>query len=97
MDQNNTPRSNMGDLYKENLKKCVDEALTVFSSRFGGSPEIAVFAPGRVNLIGEHTDYNDGYVLPMVCILHLFALAKKPTCSISVGTSSNDSNCWTKV
>jgi galactokinase len=34
-----------------------------FSKRFGGKP--AVFsAPGRVNLIGEHTDYNEGFVLP---------------------------------
>ena len=32
--------------------------------RYGGEPLIAI-APGRVNLIGEHTDYNDGFVLPM--------------------------------
>jgi galactokinase len=35
-----------------------------FEERFSGAPVIAR-APGRVNLIGEHTDYNDGYVLPM--------------------------------
>ena len=34
-----------------------------FSSRFGGDP-VVYRAPGRVNLIGEHTDYNDGFVLP---------------------------------
>jgi galactokinase len=33
--------------------------------RFGTSPAALARAPGRVNLIGEHTDYNDGYVLPM--------------------------------
>jgi len=36
-----------------------------FESRFGLSPAFVVRAPGRVNLIGEHTDYNDGFVLPM--------------------------------
>jgi galactokinase len=36
-----------------------------FSRRFGAAPPAEVRAPGRVNLIGEHTDYNDGFVLPM--------------------------------
>ena len=35
-----------------------------FTERFGQSPQIVARAPGRVNLIGEHTDYNDGFVLP---------------------------------
>ncbi|EFE93932.1 galactokinase [Serratia odorifera] len=37
---------------------------TVFSERFGYAPTMTIQAPGRVNLIGEHTDYNDGFVLP---------------------------------
>jgi galactokinase len=32
---------------------------------FGGAPEVNASAPGRVNLLGEHTDYNDGYMLPV--------------------------------
>ena len=35
-----------------------------FADTFGSSPDLIVRAPGRVNLIGEHTDYNDGFVLP---------------------------------
>jgi galactokinase len=37
-----------------------------FASLFGRSPTVQSYAPGRVNLIGEHTDYNGGYVLPTV-------------------------------
>jgi galactokinase len=42
------------------------KALRIFSDRFGEQADVCVYAPGRVNLIGEHTDYNDGFVLPMV-------------------------------
>lgn len=39
--------------------------MSSFETVFGGSPEAVAQAPGRVNLLGEHTDYNDGYVLPI--------------------------------
>src|SRR5262245_9034450 len=35
-----------------------------FRARYGGEPELTARAPGRVNLIGEHTDYSEGLVLP---------------------------------
>ena len=42
-----------------------DKARERFQDLFGAPPAGVVFAPGRVNLVGEHTDYNDGFVLPM--------------------------------
>jgi galactokinase len=42
-----------------------DRLLSAFSRSHGGAPDLIARAPGRVNLIGEHTDYNDGFVLPM--------------------------------
>jgi galactokinase len=41
----------------------MSELLATFRAEFGGTPAL-YRAPGRVNLIGEHTDYNDGFVLP---------------------------------
>ena len=43
----------------------VDRARANYRRDYGGEPSLVVQAPGRVNLIGEHTDYNDGFVLPM--------------------------------
>lgn len=44
-------------------KKIVKKVFKEFKSIFGNHP-LLVFAPGRINLIGEHTDYNDGYAFP---------------------------------
>jgi len=41
-----------------------DKTLSLFADRFGYPASLVIQAPGRVNLIGEHTDYNDGFVLP---------------------------------
>jgi galactokinase len=40
------------------------KAASLFRERFGGEPDGVWLAPGRANLMGEHTDYNDGFVLP---------------------------------
>jgi galactokinase len=40
-------------------------AIDAFRRHFGRAPDMLFRAPGRVNLIGEHTDYNDGFVLPV--------------------------------
>jgi galactokinase len=42
-----------------------DAVVRAFTDRYGEPPALVARAPGRVNLIGEHTDYNDGFVLPM--------------------------------
>jgi galactokinase len=48
-----------------------------FERQYGAAPEVIVSAPGRVNLIGEHTDYNDGFVLPMALDLRIWAAYRR--------------------
>ena len=42
----------------------VDQIMNIFREKFGQTPAHVARAPGRVNLLGEHVDYNDGFVLP---------------------------------
>src|SRR5271155_4702981 len=48
-----------------NLKDLAAHVAAEFQKHYGRPPRWIVAAPGRVNVIGEHTDYNDGFVLPM--------------------------------
>lgn len=48
------------------VDELVSKAVKQFEIIFKQKPSYASCAPGRVNLIGEHTDYNDGFVFPMV-------------------------------
>ena len=55
-----------------------DAAASAFEAVFGARPDVVAAAPGRVNLLGEHTDYNDGHVLPI-------AIPQQTTVGMRVG------------
>ena len=61
-----------------------DVVTAAFAERLGHPPAGVWAAPGRVNLIGEHTDYNDGFVMP-------FALAQR----VTVAAAPRDDGRWT--
>jgi galactokinase len=56
-----------------------DALVQSFRKIFGYPPELFSSAPGRINLIGEHTDYNLGYVMPFPIHLHVTFLASQRT------------------
>lgn len=58
----------------------IDEIKQCFVEKFGGEGDIRTyFAPGRVNLIGEHTDYNAGHVFPCALTIGTYLVARKRT------------------
>lgn len=63
------------------MKDAKSRALTAYNKEYGESPAHIVRAPGRVNIIGEHTDYNDGFVLP--CAIDRDTV-------VAIGPSQND-------
>lgn len=55
-----------------------DQVLKKFAELYGGEGDIRTyFAPGRVNLIGEHTDYNGGHVFPCALTMGTYGAARK--------------------
>lgn len=50
--------------------------VSEFQRRYQAAPELVARAPGRVNLIGEHTDYNDGFVMPIAIDRHVLIAAR---------------------
>ncbi|GGA85614.1 galactokinase [Neiella marina] len=58
-------------------QQLIDAVTNSFNSAFGTAPTLTVQAPGRVNLIGEHTDYNNGFVLPCAIDYQAVAVAAK--------------------
>lgn len=64
-------------------------ARELFREHFGDDAELVIRAPGRVNVIGEHTDYNDGFVLPAAIDREVF-IALSPTGDDIVEAVSDD-------
>ena len=55
----------------------LEKIQLLFTERFHSEPDIIVQAPGRVNLIGEHTDYNDGFVFPAAIDRYITIVARR--------------------
>ncbi|KAL3274425.1 hypothetical protein HHI36_015813 [Cryptolaemus montrouzieri] len=61
------------------LEEIIQSASELFRKTYHEEPNVIVQAPGRVNLIGEHTDYNDGFVLPMALPLRTVIVGRPIT------------------
>jgi galactokinase len=59
------------------IRRSTDQLIDAFRARAGRDPEGVWFSPGRVNLIGEHTDYSDGFVLPVAIDLGVLVAAAR--------------------
>ena len=88
----------------------LQDTIERYRQLFGEEPSVIVSAPGRVNLIGEHTDYNDGFVLPVAIdrsvivaagrrkdsLLNLFSVNFLSSASVSLNESEYDEDKrWT--
>jgi galactokinase len=58
------------------MSSLLSQLQPAFKAQFGGKPRWLASAPGRVNLIGDHTDYNQGFVLPMAIERHVAVLLR---------------------
>lgn len=65
------------------IEETVKFTSSLYNKYFQSNPCVCSYAPGRVNLIGEHTDYNDGFVLPMAL----------PMVTVIVGEKNNSQKC----
>ena len=68
---------------KNNMsKELIQSVKESFNTQFEGNP-LMVFSPGRINLIGEHTDYNDGFVFPAAIDLGIVLAINKSSSKTS--------------
>src|SRR3989441_1192471 len=65
-------------------------ASALFRTTFGDAPHAAASAPGRVNLIVEHTDYNGGPVLPVACAARTFVAVGPAEAGVLEMVSTHD-------
>ncbi|MEW6937143.1 galactokinase [Trueperella pyogenes] len=69
-------------------------ATALFTSRFGREPQAVWAAPGRVNIIGEHTDYNEGFCLPIALPHRTFvAYGERPDDVVDIASGAQ--SVWT--
>ena len=61
-------------------------ATRLFAESFGAQPDGVWLAPGRANLIGEHTDYNDGFALPFAISAGVCVAAADPASEAAMRT-----------
>lgn len=73
----NSPYVKQRDRSAQQENDLYTQVITAFNEQYGNDPAVVVRAPGRVNLIGEHTDYNDGFVMPLA-IDRAFWLGLRP-------------------
>jgi galactokinase len=78
----------------DNLDQLVERAAKNFRQHYARDPRWIVAAPGRVNLIGEHIDYNDGFVLPLAidryCVIAADATTIGSTVATLISAATND-------
>src|SRR5271170_1967653 len=73
------------------LKELTGHVAKEFQQAYGRPPQWIAAAPGRVNVIGEHTDYNDGFVLPMAIERYtVIAAAPSGSRQIQLRSTAND-------
>lgn len=75
----------------DQMKKLVTKVIDSFRGKWSEDPDAVSIAPGRVNLIGEHTDYTGGFVLP-VAIDRYIVIAVKKTSDSKISGYSTDFN-----